>query len=184
MNKLVSSCDESMKKRVETLDKELGRVRTGRATVALLDGIRVNYYGTPTPLNQIASLSTPDARTVVVAPYEKKLLGEIEKAIQIADVGIQPNNDGNVIRLPVPPLNEERRKEIAKTVNKIGEDSKVSIRKIRQDFNTQIKKLEKDKEIAEDDSHRLQKEVQTATDQFISMIDGKIEKKKKEVLTM
>lgn len=184
MNKLVEGCEDTMKKSVETLEKELSRVRTGRATVALLDGIRVNYYGTPTPLNQIASLSTPDARTIVVAPYEKKLLGEIEKAIHVADVGVQPNNDGNVIRLPIPPLNEERRKEIAKTVNKIGEDSKVNIRKIRQDFNQQIKKIEKSKEVAEDESHRLQKEVQTHTDHYINMIDGKIEKKKKEVLTM
>jgi ribosome recycling factor len=184
MHPFVATCEESMKKKIEFLEKELGKVRTGRASIAIVDGIRVNYYGTPTPLNQVASVSTPDARTIVISPFEKKVLGDIEKAIQIADIGIQPNNDGNVIRLPIPPLNEERRKEIAKTVHKIGEDAKVSIRKIRQDLNAKIKKSEKDKELAEDESIRMQKEVQTFTDHFIKLVDQKVEKKSKEVLTL
>ncbi len=184
MHPIIAHCEDSMKKKVEHLDKELAKVRTGRASIAIVDGIRVSYYGTPTPLNQVASISTPDARTIVISPFEKKVLGDIEKAIQIADIGIQPNNDGNVIRLPIPPLNEERRKEIAKTVHKIGEETKVSIRKIRQDLNTKIKKSEKDKEIAEDESLRLQKDVQTYTDNFIKSIDQKVEKKSKEILTL
>ena len=149
MHAIIQDCENGMKKSIEALDRDLGRVRTGRASISLLDGIRVNYYGKPTPLNQVASLSTPDARSLLISPFEKSILGEIEKAIHIADIGIQPNNDGSVIRLPVPPLNEERRKEIAKSIKKMGEDAKVSIRKIRQDFNTKIKKLEKDKEVSE-----------------------------------
>lgn len=184
MHPIISNCDDSMKKKIEHLDKELGKVRTGRASITILDGIRVNYYGTPTPINQVASVSTPDARTIVISPFEKKVLGDIEKAIQVADIGIQPNNDGNVIRLPIPPLNEERRKEIAKNVHKIGEEAKVGIRKIRQDLNTKIKKSEKDKEIAEDESNRLQKDIQTHTDNYIKMVDQRVEKKSKEVLSM
>lgn len=184
MHPIVASCEDSMKKKVEHLDKELTKVRTGRASISIVDGIRVNYYGTPTPLNQVASVSTPDARTIVISPFEKKVLGDIEKAIQIADIGIQPNNDGNVIRLPIPPLSEERRKEIAKNVHKVGEECKVSIRKVRQDLNTKIKKSEKDKEFAEDESLRLQKEVQTLTDNYIKLIDQRVEKKSKEILTL
>lgn len=184
MHPTVASCEESMKRKVEHLDKELTKVRTGRASISIVDGIRVNYYGTPTPLNQVASVSTPDARTIVISPFEKKVLGDIEKAIQVADIGIQPNNDGNVIRLPIPPLSEERRKEIAKNVQKIGEECKVGIRKVRQDLNTQIKKSEKDKAIAEDESNRLQKEVQVLTDNYIKSIDQKVEKKSKEIMTL
>lgn len=184
MEPILENCNQSMLKRMESLDKDLSRVRTGRASLNILDGVRVNYYGTPTPLNQVASLSTPDARTILVAPFEKKLLHEVEKAIQIADVGIQPNNDGNVVRLPIPPLNEERRKEIAKSVSKLGEDAKVAIRMVRQDFNQQLKKQEKDKEINEDDGKRLQKDVQTITDNFMKMVDDKVEKKKKEVMSI
>ncbi len=184
MHPMIASCDEQMKKKIEFFDKELSKVRTGRASISIVDGIRINYYGTPTPLNQVASVSTPDARTIVISPFEKKSLSEIEKAIQVADIGIQPNNDGNVIRLPIPPLNEERRKEIAKTVHKVGEEAKVSIRKIRQDLNAKIKKSEKDKEFAEDESLRLQKEVQVFTDNFIKLIDSKVEKKSKEILTL
>ncbi len=184
MNPILEQCNTNMKKCLDSLEKDLSRVRTGRASLTILDGIRVNYYGTPTPLNQVASLSTPDARTLLVAPFEKKLLHEVEKAIQAADIGIQPTNDGNVIRLPIPPLSEDRRKEIAKSVGKFGEEAKVSVRKVRQDYNQQVKKQEKDKVINEDDSKHLQKEVQTTTDNFMKMIDDKVEKKKKEVLTL
>jgi ribosome recycling factor len=182
MDPLIQTCVADMKKRLDFLDNELARVRTGRASVSILDGIRVDYYGAKTPLNQVATLSTPDARTIVVSPFEKAVLAEIEKAIRIADVGIQPNNDGNVIRLPVPPLNEERRKEIAKAVNKVGEDSKVAIRQIRQDFNTKLKRLEKDKEVTEDDVKRLQKEVQDQTDKCTKLIEDKITAKRNEVM--
>ncbi len=184
MNEISASCESAMKKRMESLDRELTRVRTGRANIQLLDGVRVNYYGNPAPLNQVASLSTPDARTIVIAPFEKKMISEIEKAIQIADIGIQPTNDGNVVRLPILPLNEERRKEIAKSIKKIGEDAKVGIRMARQDANTKIKKVEKSKEIAEDESKKLQKEVQDQTDRYIKLVDEKIAKKEKEVMSI
>lgn len=179
---IVKECQQAMAKRMEALDRDLAKVRTGRASVSILDGIRVNYYGTMSPLNQVASLSTPDARTILIAPFEKKLLQEIEKAIQMADIGIQPNNDGNNIRLPVPQLNEERRKELAKTIKKIGEDAKVSVRQTRQDFNTKIKKLEKDKKCNEDESTTLQKEIQTLTDKFGKTIDDKVSHKQAEIM--
>src|SRR3989338_5244990 len=152
MHAILAECDKQMKLRVQGFEKDLTRLRTGRASVTLLDGIRVDYYGTLTPLNQVAALSTQDARTIVVAPFEKKLISAIERGIQMADVGIQPTNDGNVIRLPIPPLNEERRKELAKNVRKCGEEAKVSLRKIRQDANADVKKAEKDKTLNEDES--------------------------------
>lgn len=173
-----------MKKKVESLERDLHKTRTGRASVSMLDGIRVDYYGTPTPLNQVASLSTPDARTIVISPFEKQLASEIEKAIHIADIGIQPNNDGNVVRLPVPPLNEERRKEIAKEVKKLGEESKISVRLVRQDINNKIKKSEKDKILNKDESNDLQKKIQECTDNFIKKINEKITTKEKEILSL
>jgi ribosome recycling factor len=183
MNHL-SACEDKMKKRLEALEKELSRVRVGRANLNLLDGIKVSYYGSMSPLNQVASLSTPDARTIVISPFDKKVIGDIEKAIQIADVGIQPNNDGNVIRLPIPPLNQERRLEIAKSIKKHGEEAKVFIRKIRQDGNTAVKKSEKDKEIGEDESKKLQKDIQILTDKYVALVDSRIEKKEGEILTL
>jgi ribosome recycling factor len=184
MDKILADCEDKMKKCVEALDKELSRVRVGRANLNILDGIRVSYYGTLTPLSQVASLSTPDARTIVISPFEKKVLSDIEKAIQIADIGIQPSNDGNVIRLPIPPLNQERRQEIAKSIKKHGEDAKVHLRKVRQDANTLVKKQEKDKAFSEDDSKKLQKSIQTSTDKFVVLIDTKISKKESEILTL
>ena len=129
MEEIVKKCSDDMTKRVDGLEGQLAKVRTGRASAALLDGIKVDYYGAPTPLNQVASIATPDARTIVVTPFEKKILGDIERSIHMADLGIQPNNDGNIIRVPIPPLNEERRKEIAKSIKKMGEETKVGIRK-------------------------------------------------------
>ena len=184
MDKILDGLNDPMDKKVKAHEKELLRVRTGKASISLLDSVRVNYYGTMTPLNQVATLSTPDARTVLVSPFEKKLLSEIEKAIHVADVGVQPNNDGNVIRLPVPPLTEDRRKEIAKSIRKLGEDTKVALRKVRQDFNTKVKAAEKNKEVAEDASKTLQKDIQTVTDKFILMTDEKLAKKEKEVMTL
>ena len=181
---IISKCTDSMTKRIESLDKELLKVRTGRASVAVFDGVRVDYYGSPTPINQVASLATPDPRSIVITPFEKSLIGEIERAIQMANLGLQPTNDGNVIRIPIPPLTEERRKEIAKGIKKTGEEAKVGIRKCRQDANSSLKKLEKDKEISEDDSKAFQKEVQDITDKQIKVIDGKIAKKEEEVLKL
>lgn len=180
----IRECEETMSGKLSGLERELARVRTGKASVNVLDGIRVDYYGTPTALNQVASISTPDPKTIVISPFEKKLLSAIEKAIYVADIGLQPNNDGNIIRLPIPQLTEERRKEIAKSIKKIGEDFKVAIRKIRQDVNTKVKKQEKAKEVNEDESKALQKEVQTITDKFIKRTDEAVKKKEGEVLTL
>jgi ribosome recycling factor len=184
MDKILAECEIKMKQRIEALDKELSRVRVGRANLNILDGIKVSYYGTMTPLSQVASLSAPDARTIVISPFEKKILGDIEKAIQIADIGIQPGNDGNVIRLPIPPLNQERRQEIAKSIKKHGEEAKILLRKVRQDTNALVKKQEKDRALSEDDSKKLQKAIQTSTDKFVALIDSKIEKKESEILTL
>ena len=183
-DQVIAACEEQMNKKLKGLENDLKRVRTGRASVSLLDSVRVDYYGTPTPVNQIASVSTPDARTVLISPFEKKMLSDIERAIQIADIGVQPNNDGSVIRLPVPPLSEERRKEIAKSIKKIGEDTKVGIRKVRQDQNSKLKTLEKNKEINEDDSKKLQKKIQDCTDKFVKSVDETVKTKEAEVLSL
>ena len=184
VDEILKDCDELMKKRIGLLERDLGRVRTGRASVSLLDGIRVNYYGNPSPIQQLASLSTPDARTIIISPFEKSLIGDIERAIQIADLGAQPVNDGNVVRLSIPALNEERRKNIAKSIKKLGEEAKVAVRKVRQDANARVRKQEKVKELAEDESKKLQKSIQERTDEYIRQVDERIGKKEGEILTL
>ncbi|MDA9951670.1 ribosome recycling factor [Oligoflexaceae bacterium] len=181
---IIQECKNGMEKRIKSFDNDLARVRTGRASITLLDNIKVDYYGSPTPLNQVATLSTPDARTLVVSPFEKSLIGEIEKSIMKADVGVQPNNDGNVIRLPIPPLTEDRRKDIVKSLKKMGEDAKIGIRQARKHANDQIKKLEKDKSISEDEGKSVQADIQKETDGFIKIVDEKLVKKEKEVMTI
>jgi ribosome recycling factor len=180
----VETCKQNMDKRLKAFEADLAKVRTGRASVALLDGIKVDYYGTPTPLNQVATLSTPDARTIAISPYEKKLIGDIEKAIRIADVGIQPTNDGNVVRLPIPALTEERRKDIVKNLKKIAEDAKIAMRNVRREANDMVKKDQKDKVVSDDDAKRLEAEIQKHTDGFIKQIDEKLAKKEAEVLKL
>jgi ribosome recycling factor len=184
MNDLVNTTKQNMDKRLKSFENELKQVRTGRATVAVLDNVRVDYYGTPTPLNQLATMSTPDARTITIAPFEKKLISEIEKSIRIADIGVQPMNDGNVIRLPFPALTEDRRKDIAKNLKKIAEDAKVGLRNIRRDANEAIKKQEKDKAITEDERKKLEDVIQKQTDGFIRMVDDRLVVKEKEVMTI
>jgi len=181
---ILQECQDGMNKRVKSFDQELTRVRTGKASISLLDGVKVDYYGAPTALNQVASLSTPDARTIVIAPFEKSLIGEIEKSIMKADIGVQPSSDGNVVRLPIPALTEDRRKDIVKSLKKMAEDAKVGVRQARKNANDQIKKMEKDKAIAEDESKRLQTDIQKATDKFIEAIDERVVKKEKEVMTI
>jgi ribosome recycling factor len=181
-NNIVDSCKQNMEKRVKAFEQDLTKVRTGRASIALLDGIKVDYYGTPTLLNQVATLTTPDARTITVAPFEKKLIQDIEKAIRTADIGIQPTNDGNVVRIPIPALTEERRKDIVKNLKKTAEDAKVAIRGVRRDANEAIKKQIKDKLISEDDGKRLEGDVQKHTDNFIKAIDDRLAKKEQEVM--
>ncbi|MEZ4741259.1 MAG: ribosome recycling factor [Bdellovibrionota bacterium] len=184
MDNLLKQCKLDMEKRIKALDHDLMKVRTGKASVSIFDNVKVDYYGAPTPLNQVASLATPDARTVVITPFEKKVLGDIERAIHMADLGYQPNNDGNIIRVPIPPLTEERRKEIAKSIKKIGEEAKIGLRKIRQDLNNKVKKMEKAKEFSEDESKTCQKKIQTETDQFVKVVDERIEKKEREILSL
>jgi ribosome recycling factor len=152
VNEVTEELKNDMVKTVERLAAELSRVRTGRANLALLDGIKVDYYGVPTPLNQVASLQLADARLIVVKPWEKTMVSAVEKAIQQSDLGLNPNSDGEIIRLPVPPLTEERRKEIVKTIKRLGEDYKVKLRGLRRDANEMLKALEKDKEISEDEN--------------------------------
>ncbi len=184
MSDIVKNCKDAMDKRLKALDGELKQVRTGRASVAVLDSVRVDYYGNPTPLSQVATMSTPDARTITIAPFEKKLIGEIERAIHKADIGVQPTNDGNVVRLPFPALTEDRRKDIAKNIKKIGEEAKISMRNIRRDANEEVKKQEKDKKISEDDRKKLEADIQKHTDSFVKMIDDKLIVKEKEVMTI
>ena len=178
---IIKSCNEKMDKRIERLDADFAKLRSGRASSSIFDGVRVDYYGNPTPLNQIATLATPDARTITIAPFEKTLLAEIERTIQKAGLGLQPMNDGNILRVPIPPLNEERRKDLVKLVKKMGEDAKIAIRQARKGANDSVKK---DKELTEDESKKLQGDIQKRTDEYIKTIDGKMAAKEKEILTI
>lgn len=169
-------------KTIDDLKKELSRIRTGRANLNMLEGVRVNYYGNPTPLSGVASVSAPEPRLIIIKPWDKAALRDIEKAIVEANLGINPQNDGELIRLPIPPLTEERRKEIAKQVKSKGEDHKVAIRNIRRDANETLKTQLKDKLITEDDQKRATEKVQKETDAGIAQVDGVVAKKEKEVM--
>lgn len=179
---VVTELKQRIEKTLEDLKKELTRVRTGRASTSLLDGIRVDYYGTPTPLQGVASVNAPEPRLITIKPWEKNLLKEIEKALREANLGINPMNDGEIIRLPFPPLTEERRKEIAKQVRTKGEEHKVAIRNIRRDANDMLKDLLKEKSITEDDHKRATEKVQKETDVGVAKVDEIIAKKEKEVM--
>lgn len=170
-----------MEKALRSLRAELQRVRTGRASAALLDGIQVNYYGAPTPLNQLANLSTPDPRLIVISPYDKGVFQEIEKAILKADLGLTPSNDGKVVRIPVPPLTEERRKELVKHVHRLGEDHKVGVREARRDAIALLKDLVAEG-LSEDDRRREEKKIQALTDDFVKKIDQVMATKEEEIL--
>jgi len=177
-----SETESKMKKTLDNLRKEFSRVRTGRASPALLDGLMVEYYGAPTPVNQVASISVPDARTIAIQPWEKSMVGPIEKAVQASNLNLNPQSDGNIIRLPIPPLSSERRAELAKTCKRIGEDQKVAIRNVRRESNERLKKAEKAKEITEDDSKRMMDDIQQLTDRYVKMVDEQIETKEKEIM--
>jgi ribosome recycling factor len=167
---------------LEDLKKELSKIRTGRASLSLLEGIKVNYYGTATPLTGVASLAVPEPRLITVKPWEKGLLKDVEKALREANLGLTPMNDGELIRLPIPPLTEERRKDIAKQVKSKGEEHKVAIRNERRDANERLKALLKDKKITEDENKRTSDQVQKATDAGVASVDQIIQKKEKEVM--
>ncbi len=173
-----------MGKSVEALRQELSHLRTGRASTALVDGIRVNYYGSDVPINQVATVTVSDARSLTITPYEKQMVGPIEKAIMASDLGVTPTTAGTTIRLNMPPLTEERRKELAKHVGHEGENAKVAIRNIRRDALQQIKNLLKDKRIGEDDDHRAQDEMQKLTDRFIKDVDAAVQAKEQELLAI
>ncbi len=185
-NELVKKADDKMSKAHEVLKKEFAAIRTGRASLGILDGITVDYYGTPTPLNQVANMAVPDARTITIQPWEAKMLGAVEKSILASDVGITPTNDGKVIRLNMPPLTEERRQQIVKQAKKLAEDAKVACRNIRHDANNDLKKKskEKDAHISEDEVKKLQDEVQKLTDNHIKRIDELLAHKEKEIMTV
>jgi ribosome recycling factor len=171
-------------KSIEALKRDLSRIRAGKASPAILDGIRVSYYGQTSPLNQIGTVSTPDARTIVIAPWDASILGEIEKQINQADLGVNPQNDGKIIRINIPPLTEERRKELAKVVSKAGEEGKVAVRQHRKLANEAVKSLEKAKTISEDDSKRQQEAVQKITDEATKLIDDIVAKKTSDIMTI
>jgi ribosome recycling factor len=173
---------DHMQKAVAAIRRELGTIRTGKASVALLDTVRVNYFDNLTPLNQVASISAPEPRLLLVQPWEKQLTGDIVKAIQKAELGFNPVVEGALIRVPVPPLNEERRRDMVKLVKKHAEEGRVAIRNIRRDANDHLKKAEKDKTISEDDHHRASDEIQKFTDNFIAEIDKLVVAKEAEVM--
>ena len=174
--------DDRMNKAVETLESEYKRLRTGRASVSLVDGIRADYYGTATPLSQLATLTIPDPRTIVIQPWDNSVVGEIEKAILKSDLGLTPMNDGKAIRINIPPLTAERRRDLVKVVKKKAEESKVAVRNIRRDINEKIKDLKKDKKVSEDEQFRAQDEIQKITDDFVKKIDAVYGAKEKEIL--
>jgi ribosome recycling factor len=171
-----------MKKSVEATKTELGTQRTGRANPAVLDGIRVDFYGTMSPLNQVANISVPEPRCIVLHPWDKTMCAPIEKAILEANIGLTPQNNGNLVRLPIPELTEERRKEIVKNCKKIAEEGKVAVRNVRRDSNEVIKKEEKDKKITEDDSKKDQEKIQKLTDTYVKMVDDMLSGKEKEIM--
>ena len=179
---VLDEAKEAMEKSIRSFRIELQKVRTGRANPAILDGVQVDYYGTPTPLNQLANLSAPDPRLIVVSPYDKGSLGEIERAILKADLGLTPANDGKLVRIPIPPLTEERRKELVKVIHKMCEDHKITARNIRRDSNDLLKSLKKDGDISEDDAFKAQDQVQKITDEHIKLIDDVCKDKEKEIL--
>jgi ribosome recycling factor len=171
-----------MEKSLEALRKELSRIRTGRASLNLLDGVRVNYYGVPTPLSQVASLSIPESRSISIQPWDTKMIPEIEKAIQKSDLGLNPLNDGKIVRINIPPLTEERRKDLVKVIKRMEEDCKVALRNLRRDANEQLKTHKKDKAISEDEQFKLQDEVQKMMDQSIKKAEEIVKGKEKEIL--
>lgn len=182
MERVNKETEEKMKKTLKSLTEDLSGVRTGRASAALFDKIRVEYYGNPTPLNQLATVSIPEARLVVIQPWDKAVLSEIEKAIQKSELSLNPNNDGKVIRINIPPLTEERRKEYVKIAKNMAEQCRVAIRNVRRDANEELKGMQKDGGISEDDEKRGVDEIQKLTDRYIEEINKHLEEKEHEIL--
>jgi len=181
-NQILNETEDKMKKAVEVVRQELVKIRTGKATTVLLDGIKVDYYGSLVPLNQTANVSVGDIHTILVQPWDKSAIQAIDKAILASELGLNPISDGNVLRIPIPPLNEERRKELVKLVKKFGEEGKIAIRNIRRDGNDHLKKAEKDEHLPEDERKRGEQEVQKLTDKYIQSIDDILAHKEKEIM--
>ena len=182
MEALVKDTSARMERSIEAFRKELGKVRTGRASFSLLDGIKVDYYGTPTPLQQVGTLSVPESRLITVTPWDTKMIGPIEKAIQGSGLGLNPSSDGKTVRIPIPPLTEERRRELAKVVRKMAEDARVAVRNVRREAIEKLKDQEKKKEISEDVVKRGQERVQKETDAHVKKIDEILKSKEQEIL--
>jgi len=182
LSELYQDTETKMDKTLESLGKELATIRTGRASLSILDGISLEYYGSQSPLNQVATLSVPESRLIVIQPWDPSVIKDIEKAIMRSDLGLTPNNDGKVIRIPIPPLTEERRMQLVKLVKKHGEEAKIAMRNIRRDAISDAKEFEKEKVISEDELHRAHDEIQKITDRLIVKVDELIEKKEKEIL--
>lgn len=179
---ILKKAGERMAKAVEHLSIEFNKVRTGKASTGLLEGIKVDYYGTPTPLAQVASINTPDSHTIAVQPWDKSMIPVIEKTILNANLGLNPASDGNLVRVPIPPLNEERRKELVKMIKKLSEDARVAVRNVRRDEIEHLKKSEKEEHISEDNRKHAEKEIQTLTDKHIKDVDALLAKKEKEIM--
>ncbi|HSR96450.1 MAG TPA: ribosome recycling factor [Kofleriaceae bacterium] len=184
INDITSDTEDGMKKAVDSFKRDLQKIRTGRANAAMLDGIKVDYYGTPTPVNQVATVQVVDARLITVKPWEKTMLSVIDKAIRASDLGINPVADSELVRLPIPPLTQERRKELAKVVNKQTEEARVAVRSARRDAMDMVKDAEKDKDITEDERKTGEKKIQDLTDKYIAMIDDIAKTKEKEIMEL
>ncbi len=182
VKEIETSARERMDKALEDLQHAMATIRTGRASVHLLDNVRVDYYGTPTPVNQVANLHVPEPGLITISPWDVSQIGPIEKAIRAADLGVNPSNDGKMIRIPIPPLNEERRKELVKKLHGVAEDHRVAVRNIRRDSNEHVKKLSKEKKIAEDEDRRAHDEMQKLTDACMLKLDQAAKAKEKEIL--
>jgi len=179
---LMLDAEERMEKALTSLDRDFAKLRTGRASTSLVDDIKVDYYGSPTPIQQLASVAVPDSRTVTIQPWDKSAFGLVEKAILKSDLGLTPMNDGKLIRISIPPLTEERRKELGKVAKKYTEEAKVAVRNIRRDANDSLKKLEKDKVLSEDELKKAMEEIQKLTDSFVAKADAKAVAKEKEIM--
>jgi ribosome recycling factor len=182
-DEVLKEAKRKMDKVLELMARDLSRIRTGRASVALLEGIKVDCYGTNMPLPQVASLAAPESRLLTVQPWDPSILADIEKAILKSDLGLNPVNDGKLIRLPIPPLTTERRKELVKLVKKMGEEGKVALRNLRREANEDLKEMKKEKLLSEDEAHRAQEEVQKVTDEFIKKVDTQTAEKEKEIMS-
>jgi ribosome recycling factor len=182
VKEIADNAKQRMEKALSDFQHAMGTIRTGRASVNLLDNVRVDYYGTPTPINQVANLHVPEPGMITIQPWDTSQISPIEKAIRLADLGVNPSNDGKVIRIPIPPLNEERRKDLAKKLHGVAEEHRVSVRNIRRDANDQIKRLAKDKKIAEDEERRGQDENQKLTDSYMAKLDSLAKAKEKDIL--